>query len=123
MVGFRIKAYPKALELFARVTDVHSTHAGNTMSVKAVDAERLLSTRANRCRSWAFANVIVEAFDGEDGETCQSRQLRSTSMFSSIQNPRPVSERYINPFLSKRSAKFNRQLVQHRLDCLVGQMS
>src|ERR1700719_3671627 len=40
-----------------------------------------------------------------------------------IQNPRPVSERNINAFLPKRSAKLSRQLVQHRLDGRVGQMA
>jgi hypothetical protein len=43
--------------------------------------------------------------------------------FSSIQNPRPVSECYVNSPLPKSSAKLNRQLVQHRFDCFVRQVA
>jgi hypothetical protein len=37
--------------------------------------------------------------------------------------PSPISERYIDPLMPKGSPEFSRQLVQHRLDCLVGQMT
>jgi len=47
----------------------------------------------------------------------------SFTSFSSIQNPRPVRECHINPFLAKSSAKLNRKFVQDRLDCLVGQVA
>jgi hypothetical protein len=47
----------------------------------------------------------------------------SFTSFSRIQNPRPVSECYINPFLAESRAKLNRKFVQHRLDRLVGQMA
>jgi hypothetical protein len=47
----------------------------------------------------------------------------SFTSFSRVQNPRPVSECYINSLLAKSSAELNRKFVQHRLDYLVGQMA
>ena len=49
--------------------------------------------------------------------------MSNRQTFASIQNPRPVGECYINSLLPKSCAKLNRQFVQHRLDCLVGQMA
>jgi hypothetical protein len=55
---------------------------------------------------------------------CQiGKSGRSFTSFSRIQNPRPVRECYINPFLAKSRAKLNRKFIQHRLDCLVGQVA
>jgi hypothetical protein len=93
---------------------------GDNRKASAVYADAPATQERLRLVRRLFWSDVVSFFRKEQSD----RQIRrSFTSFSSIQNPRPVSERYINPLLPKRSAEFNRQLIQHRLDGLVGKMA
>jgi hypothetical protein len=110
------QSWPSRALAGAGDNDVRGCRNGRT-------AHRKTDHQRSSCERKADQATLIEwAFP--IARNCQiGKSGGSFTSFSRIQNPRPVSECYINPFLAESRAKLNRKFVQHRLDCLVGQMA